>query len=172
MAALGEHSTRGKELSPLGKSSVPHPHFCASQSRATFQQRKAGPSRPSKEQSVWRGADGLPRSTQGASKLKILAQAGSFHSPLARPHCLPPLHTWLGSACWQHRPTRNRTIFVMHILLHPHKSSCQKENIFYVLWQHRCSTRWFQPSLESGPNLPVPNKTLSSSLWLRCQRQK
>lgn len=38
------------------------------------------------------GAEGLPSSTQGASKLKILAHASSFHSPLACPLCLPPLH--------------------------------------------------------------------------------
>lgn len=35
-----------------------------------------------------------------------------------------------------------------------------REKHFYVLWLHRCSTRWFQPRLKSEPSPPVPIKHL------------
>lgn len=35
-----------------------------------------------------------------------------------------------------------------------------REKHFYVLWPHRCSTRWFQPRLKSEPSPPVPIKHL------------
>lgn len=38
---------------------------------------------------------------------------------------------------------------------------------FYVLWPHRCSTRWFQPSLKSGPSPLVPIKHLLLSVAWR-----
>lgn len=31
---------------------------------------------------------------------------------------------------------------------------------FYVLWPHRCPTRWFQPSLKSEARPPVPIRQL------------
>lgn len=80
--------------------------------KSHLQQGKAGTLDPQRNSvcvcvCVGGGGVGLPRSTQGTSKLKILAHAGSFHRPLAAPTASSS-HTWLGSACWQHWPSRNR----------------------------------------------------------------
>lgn len=135
------------------------------------------------------GADRLPGRTQGATKLEagnlsprqtpsrargregrgwagVGAEARHTDMP-PRPPCPHPadsLHTWSGSARWQSWSAKSRTIFAPQILLHPYRGDARGER-FHVLWSHRCSTRWFQQSLELERSPPVPIKHLRSSPW-------
>lgn len=136
MVAVGASTAAGVKGShhwadkSLLSNSVPCHNACASGSRATFQQGKARTLDPQRK-SVYVGGWGLdsPGAHRGPGSSRSWPTQAVSIAPLPPPWPASS-HTWLGSACWQRWPTRNRTVFAMHISLHPHKRSCQKENIF------------------------------------------